>query len=202
MLHHNQWDFWRPIRSAKSGGKSVLWWKIFCLCYKDWIRVDGSGRITCGIRQFLKKFSPVISKHPGDCTQAHGVWKTEEAENYFSSTLQGEWNIVMTSAVTSQQIACTKCHPDPDPSSVFLTIDSHPRDVPQSLSIIIFEIRISALLAQLWRTSPHHLDILKMFFFYKFTFFKCANLNSFTRTEKCTFLDPVGSLVSTLLVAG
>ena len=47
---------------------------------------------------------------------AHGVWKIDEAENYFFSTSQGEWNIVLTSRVH------TKCRPSPSP--VFLTNDS------------------------------------------------------------------------------
>ena len=52
-----------------------------------------------------------------------GVWKTEEAENNFFSTSQGKRNIVL--------------------------ISTH----KMSLSVIIFEIRISALLAQLWTVT-------------------------------------------------
>ena len=80
-----------------------------------------------------------------------GVWKTEEAENNFFSTSQGKRNIVL--------------------------ISTH----KMSLSVIIFEIRISALFV----SSTVNCDAIAHIFLNDLTIFlKCANIQLFIPAQK------------------
>ena len=116
---------------------SVLLWKIFVL---------NIGSEEANDQQRILKHK-IESQVYSSASDGHGVWKTEQAENYFitSSLLLKVSVILYWSAKSAHEM-----------SSV-----SGSRLVNKSwfrFSVIIFETSISSLLAQLWRTSPHRLD--------------------------------------------
>ena len=147
---------------AKKWGKFSIvafWWKIFC--FKDWTRPNKHNQRILKLKIESQLYSRQWHMEFG---------RPKRWRPYFFSTLQGEWNIVLaTKSMHKMLHVICLCLP------VILTNDSlrcsrswSEKTYPMC-SLLNFsfpptkkeEYPPMTLLAQLWRTSPHHLKMCK-----------------------------------------